>query len=171
MKPTRRSTVLVFLVILGITSCMQEQPTKQYYDESPEIEIAKKVIDAFEQGDLKAYRSLFSDTAKLWHNESYVLNPGKTIDEQMVMLESYFTSSEYRIYENEIWEMIIQDEGANWVHFWADFRTKLNGDETEVKNVIHLAFSIYDNKVVYEAGIWDNLPFFLAQQRLEMIEE
>lgn len=167
----KKTSLLFVAILIVVTSCSEEQSSKQYFEESPEIEIAKKVIDAFEQGDLEAYRSFFSDTAKLWHNESFVLNPGKTIDEQMVMLESFFTTSEYRIYENEIWEMIIQDAGANWVHFWADFRTKLIGDETEVINVVHLAFSIYDNKVVYEAGIWDNLPFYLAEQRIKMMSE
>jgi len=159
------------VLLIGATACQTEQTKKQYFEESPEIEIAKKAIKAFTNGDLEVYRSCYADTAIFWHNVYFTKDPGITIDEQLNFLSSILDFQEYYYYEDEIWEMIIQNDGENWVHFWGNFITKYSGDSIEISVPIHFAFSIVENKIVYEAGFWDNLPFYLAEQRLAAMNE
>jgi hypothetical protein len=155
------------LTLFTFISCQQEKTTKQYFEESPEIEVCKKVFDAYLKGDLEAYRSCYADTARLWHNQYYLEHPGKTIDEQIKMLESAIPRMAYYDYEGEIWEMIVQNTGVNWVHFWGKFVGKYFADDEEIELFVHFAFNVIDDKIVYETGIWDSLPFYLAEQRMQ----
>jgi hypothetical protein len=158
---------ILSLALIASTSCQQEQTTKQYFEESPEIEVCKKAVKAFQEGDAETYRSCYADTVRIWHNQYWVKYPGKTIDEQMELLKRVHAMQENYRYEGEIWEMIIQDNGQNWVHFWAQTHTKLKGDDEKIEFVIHIAFSVVDNKIVYETLVYDNLPFYLAEQRMQ----
>ena len=40
-----------------------------------------------------------------------------------------------------------------------------------IEAAVHIAFGVVGDKIVYEAGFWDNLPMYLAQQALETEEE
>ena len=165
MKKIIPLTLVVLL--LGITACQPEQTKKQYFEESPEIEIAKKAVKAFQDGDAETYRTCYADTARIWQNQYWGKYPGNTVDEQIELLKSIKARQEYFNFDGEIWEMIIQNEGANWVHLWADMHTKYVGDSVEIELPIHVAFSVIDNKIVYESVIFNSLPFFLAEQRLK----
>ena len=155
------------VLLIGVTACQTEQTKKQYFEESPEIEIAKKAVKAFQDGDAETYRSCYSDTVRIWQNQYWTKYPGKTINEQMELFESVHATTEYYRNEGEIWEMIIQDNGQNWVHYWAETHTKYKGDDEEIIVVGFIAFSVVDNKIVYESAVFDNLPFYLAEQRLK----
>lgn len=159
------------VILMGITACQTEQTKKQYFEESPEIEIAKKAVKAFEEGDAETYRSCYADTAKIWQNQYWGKYPGKTIDEQMELLKTVHETQEYYSYEGEIWEMIIQNTGDYWVHFWANLHTKYIGDDDDIESVVHIAFRIIDDKIVYELLVLDILPFYLAEQRLKAKSE
>lgn len=159
--------LIAIAILIVIISCKTGQMKKQYYEESPEIEIAKKATQAFQDRDPETYRSCYSDTARLWHNKYWAGNPGNTIDEQMELFKNVWSILEYYTYEGEIWEMIIQNGGTSWVHMWADLRTKYIGDSVEIELPVHFAFSVIDNKIVYETGIFNDLPFYLAEQRLK----
>jgi len=158
---------ILALSLTLVAFCQQEQSSKQYFEESAEIDIAKKAIDAYLKGDLETIRSCYADTARLWHNQYWLDHPGKTIDEQINSLESALPTLSYYNYEGEIWEMIVQNTGVNWVHFWAKWVAKYIGDDEELEIVVHFAFNVIDNKIVYESGIWNHLPIHLAQQRLK----
>jgi hypothetical protein len=158
---------LVTLLLIATISCKQEQTAKQYFEESPEIELCKKAVKAFQDGDAETYRSCLADTVRIWQNQYWTKYPGKTIDEEMEFFKTVHATQEYYRYEGEIWEMIIQDSGQNWVHFWAETHTKLKGDDEKIEFVIHIAFSVVENKIVYESVIFDYLPFYLAEQRMQ----
>jgi len=158
---------ILALALIASTSCQQEQTTKQYFEESPEIDIAKKAVKAFQEGDAETYRSCYADTVRIWQNQYWTKYPGKTIDEQMELFKRVHATQEYYRYEGEIWEMIIQDNGQNWVHFWAETHTKFKGDDEKIELVAHIAFSVVDNKIVYESAVFDYLPFYLAEQRMQ----
>ena len=164
----KHSTLIPFcLVILFILGAYQQQhSTQQYFEDAPEIDTAKKAVRAFQDGDLETYRQCYADTAIFWHNERFT-NPGKTLQEQLSFVESIYEMQEYYYYEDEIWEMIIQNDGTNWVHFWGTLITRYKGDNQEIQVPVHFAFSLVDNKIVYEGGIWDGVPFYLAEQRME----
>ncbi|GEM_PF-2130775 len=158
---------IVTAILIGIVACQNEPVKKQYFEEAPEIEIAKKAVNAFENNDPESYRTCFADTVKFWHNQNWVTESGLTMDEQLQVLENVLSNKEYFRYENRIWEMIIQDGGMHWVHFYANLKTKFIGDDVEIDVPIHIAFGVVDNKIVYELGIFDMHPFYLAEQRLK----
>lgn len=154
------------LLLIGFTACQTEQTKKQYFEESPEIEVAKKAVMAFQEGDAETYRSCYADTVRIWQNQYWTKFPGKTIDEQMELFENVQEATEYYRNEGEIWEMIIQNNGQNWVHYWSETHMKFKGDVEEIVVVGFIAFSVVDNKIVYESAFFDNLPIYLAEQRL-----
>lgn len=160
---------IVTAILIGMAACRNEPVKKQYFEEAPEIDIAKKAVNAFQNNDPETYRTCFADTVRFWHNQNWITEPGLTMDEQIQVLQNVLSTKEYYRYENGIWEMIIQDGGTHWVHFWAILKTKYIGDAVEITVPIHIAFSVVDNKIVYESGIHNQLPFYLAEQRIKEV--
>ena len=64
-------------------------------------------------------------------------------------------------------KQLIEDCGEGGGHWWAGAHTKLKGDDEKIEFVIHIAFSVVDNKIVYETLIYDYLPIYLAEQRVQ----
>ena len=83
---------------MGVSACQQEKTSKQYFEESPEIEIARKAVLAFQKGDAETYRSCYTDTVKIWQNQYFSRHPGKTISEQLEILETIKATTEYTKY-------------------------------------------------------------------------
>lgn len=158
---------IVIAILTSVAGCQNEPVKKQYFEEAPEIEIAKKAVNAFQNKDSETYRTCFADTVRFWHNQNWVTVPGQTMDQQLQVLENVLSTKEYYRYEDQIWEMIIQDGGTHWVHLWANLKTKYKGDSEVIDIPVHFAFSVADNKIVYELGIFDTLPFYLAEQRIK----
>ena len=144
--------LLVALGILLIPCHLQSQTSKQYFEECPEIDLGKKLVKAYLDQDWETYRSCYSDTARIWQNAWYSSDLGNSI------------------YEETIWEMIINNNGDKWVHFWGKWVGKLSPDSEELAVPVHLAFGVVADKVVYEAGFWDNLPMYMAQKKMEKEE-
>jgi hypothetical protein len=158
---------MVIAILTGMAGCQNQPVKKQYFEEAPEIEIAKKAVNAFQNNDPETYRTCYADTARFWLNQDWVTQPAETLDERLQVLEDVLSSKEYYRYENQIWEMIIQDNGTHWVHLWANMKTKYIGDNVEIDVPVHFAFSVIDNKIVWELGIFDMLPSYLAEQRIK----
>ncbi|WP_340114058.1 hypothetical protein [Maribellus mangrovi] len=164
----KRLDFLIMLAILfGMAGCQNEPVKKQYFKEASEIELVKKAAIAFQNNDPETYRSCFADTARFWHNQNWVTDPGLTMDEQLQILKMVVSNKEYYRYEDPIVEMIMPDDKTHWVHYWAILKTKYIGDDVEITVPIHFAFSIVDNKIVHEYGLHDSLPFYLAEQRIK----
>ena len=158
------------LGILLIPCCLQSQTTKQYFEECPEIDLGKKLIKAYLNQDWETYRSCYSDTVRIWQNAWYTSDPGITLEEEIKATKDFVSKLATYTYEETIWEMIVNNNGDKWVHLWGKWVGKLtpNGDELVVP--VHIAFSVIGDKIVYEAGFWDNLPMHFVQQELEKEE-
>ena len=161
-----KKLVFFITVIAFCISCQENQPSKHYFEQSPEIDIAKKAIDAYLKQDWEIFKSLYSDTARIWHNEYYAKNPGLSIDEVIESNKEPLASLVYYRFEGELWEMIVNNKGEKWVHFWGNWVAKLAEEGEDVEIPVHIAYGVVDNKIVYEAGFWDNFPLFLAQQAI-----
>lgn len=158
---------LIILVLIGIYSCQEEQVQKQYFEDSPEIDIAKKAIDAYLKQDWVTYKSYYSDTAKIWDNVWSDSDPGTTIDENIEGMKASTSSLVSYSFEESIYEMIISNDEEKYVYFWGKWTGKFTEDGDNVVVPVHIAFNVVDNKIVAEYGFWDNLPIYLAQQALE----
>lgn len=158
-------TQIFLLLALGIfllSACQETQNSKQYFEECAEIDLTKKLIDAYHEQDWATFRSCYSDTARIWKNVWYTSDPGVTIDESITEIKENAANIFYYKYEETVWEMIIDNEGNKWVHLWGKWVAKFTSESDKIVIPAHIAFGVVGDKVVYEAGFWDNLPLFLA---------
>ena len=163
----KKYLILLFVfVLIGIYSCQELQVPKQYFDASPEIDLVKTTFDAVLNQDWETYRSCYSDTAKIWENTDF-LDPGISIDKVIESMKSFIPLYTNYSYENQVWEMIIDNKGETWVYVWAKFVGKLSEVDDDIVIPFHTAYRVTGDKIVYEYGFWDNLPIYLAMQALE----
>lgn len=158
-----KKIVYTLTLLIIFSSCQEKQVAKQYFEDCTEIDMAKTVMDSYLKQDWVKLKSVYSDTARIWQNKWFSSDPGMTVDE-VIEGDKAFVSmlDEYR-YDETIWEMIIQDSGIKWVHFWGNSIGRFQGDSVELEVPAHIAFGIVEDKIVYEAGFWDNLPGYLLQ--------
>lgn len=166
MKSNLKLLSFVVLIAAFCFSCQEKQVPKHYFDQSPEIDIAKKAVDAYLNKDWVTVKSCYSDTAKIWHNVYWAKNPGKSIDEAIEESKTGLASIVSYKYEGIMWEMIINTNDEKWVHFRGNWIGKLSEESDEIEIVVHIDYCVAGGKIVQEAGFWDNLPLYLAQQKL-----
>ena len=164
-----KKTIFSFLSVLLFlfTCCQQEQNKKQYFEQSPEIELAKKLMDSYLNQDWEALRSYYSDTARIWNNVWYTSHPGISVDQYISDTKEFVSTLAEYSYEDEVWEMIVNNDGQKWVHFWGNWVGILTQTGNKVEVAAHLAYGVVGDKVVYLSLFVDTLPIYLAQQRLE----
>lgn len=150
------------LIVAVILFSCQTAP-KQYFSASPEIELIKKTNAAYVSGDFKTMRTAYVDTAKVYDNTwdpEKALTPDGFLTALQTNLEKY---SEYKIGDDAIYEMIINDEGQKWVHNWFLWSGK-HENGTVVEMPIHISFLMVDNKVAFQANMYNMVPAYLANQ-------
>ncbi len=76
-----------------------------YYRESPEIDLCKRMIDAYLNGNWDVYQDFYADTARIRRNKSE-MTPQQLIAYHQKALESV---SAYSM-DPPIWEMIVTDK-------------------------------------------------------------
>jgi hypothetical protein len=162
--------LLLFFGIFLIFSRQENLTTKQYYEECAEIDLAKKLIEAYLDQDWETYRSCYSDTARIWQNAWHTSDPGITPEEEIKATKDFVSKLASYTYEETIWEMIVNNAGDKWVHLWGKWVGKLTPNSDELVVPVHIAFGVIGDKIVYESGFWDNLPMHLVQQELEKEE-
>jgi hypothetical protein len=152
--------VIFFLTVVCFIAC--QQPEKQYFESSPEIDNVKKSIQAFLNQDWAAFRSIYADSAKVAANtsdEGKYLNNDQHIEEEKALFLNF---TDMKI-EDAVYSMIITDKGEKWVLLWFDFSAKTKGG-VEVNVTGHEKFLFVDGKVVFQKNFYDNLPIYLSMQ-------
>lgn len=160
----------IILVLIGSFSCQEEQESKQYFEDCPEIETAKKLTEAFLSQDWETFKSCFSDTAKIWEN-SWYLSPSMTVEENIEGMKALVSPLYGYTFEETIFEMVITNEGEKCVYFWGKWIGKFSENGDEIIIPVHSAYLFIDNKIIYEFDFFDSLPLYLAQQALEKEDE
>lgn len=156
-----RKLILLFAAFFILISCNNEP---RYKTASPEIEMAKKSIEAYEAGDWETWVNKFSTEAKIYHNN---WDKFKTSDEAVEghkkMLKNFST---YGYIKDPIFfEMVIDDEGKKWVNYWAVWEgVSVNG--TEIKIPVHMSSNYKDGKVVAEYGFWDTHSLMIIMDEI-----
>jgi hypothetical protein len=153
------------LGLLALAACQE----KQYFKESPEIDLVKKGIAAYFSGDWDTFRAGYADTAKIavnvWDEDKWV-GPDAYIEGLKSNLTNY---AEYNIGENPVYEMIVTDEGDKWVHAWFLHSGKTNGGK-DVTTPVNVSFFVKDNKIAMQIDIFNALPGYLARQPADSME-
>ena len=73
---------LLFALVAGlfIASC-QVPVEKQYFSESSDIDLGKKLLKAYLAQDWDAYPELYADTARIWRNKNWTKDEGFTVQQ------------------------------------------------------------------------------------------
>jgi len=144
-----KKTLLLALCALVFIACQEQR----YFSSSPEIDIAKKSIEFYKNGDWENWISKFADNAKIYHNNwDKSKTSADAVAGHKAMLAN-FSSYEY-LDEPIFFEMIVKDNGEKWVYYWATW-VGISLDGKELKIPLHMASNYKDGKVVAEYGFWD----------------
>jgi hypothetical protein len=160
---------LILLSLLAILSCKNQD---RYTTTSPEIDIAKEHLQAYENGDWEIWSEQYTDSSKIFHNnwEKALTSTEALKGHQLII--SYLESYEY-IDEPVFYEMVIDDDGKKWVNFWGVWHGVVADTGTELKIPVHLSINYVDGKVAEEYGFWDTSKLIeaLDESDLEKPEE
>ncbi len=140
--------LVAFLMFLG---CQKEQ---RYTTSSPEIDIAKEHIQAYEDGDWETWKKQYTENSKIYHNNWDVARTSSEALNGHKLIISRLSSYKY-LDEPMFFEMIIDDNGKKWVNFWAVWQGTLKANNATLKIPVHLSINYKDGKVVEEYGFWD----------------
>ena len=154
---------LLGLTILLFVAC-QNQP-QRYFEASPEIEIVKAGIKAYEAQDWDTWKANFADTAKIFHNA----NKGGSPDELMVGMKQMISNfSAYGFSkENAEIEMIIDKDGDTWVNYWNTWGGKAKVTDKKISVPVHLTLQFIDGKIVQEYAYYDTANIGAAIAEIE----
>jgi len=152
---------LFSVLLLG---CEKQQ---QYFPESAEIDLVKEALEVYLARDWDKYRSFYSETAGIYHNQTWLNEaPGMSPDEMIESTKEFYSGiSETRI-DGQIWEMVITGNGYHWVHFWGIWVGKLEGSDKPIEVPVHASFNIIEGKIATEVSFFDNLKIYLEQQAI-----
>jgi hypothetical protein len=152
----------LFCAGLSLLVACQQAP-QQYFESGPEIDMAKKSVQAYLDADWETMRSLFADTAKIagnaWNPEDFV-----NVDQ---WIEGFKTERldfpEVSIGDDAIYNMIVTNDGDKYVLAWLNWTGK-SKDRKEVSSPVHLFFQCKGGKFAFHGGIFNALPGYLALQ-------
>jgi steroid delta-isomerase-like uncharacterized protein len=155
----------IFILILTLavaTAC--EQKDTRYTQQSPEIDIVKKVINGYnsQQYDL----TVFADTSKTFFNTK--TNPIELKDIAAYHQGNDANYSERRFLDkDQEFEMVVTDDGQTWVNAWLDWRGTLKESGKVIDMPVHLTYRFVDGKIVRTVGFWDPTEIVMELQNIE----
>lgn len=167
-QPTKTMKIS-YLIVLGLglimASCMAPVQ-KQYFTESSDIDLGKKVVEAYLAGDWEAYPELYSDTARIWINENWTTKEGFTVQQYVEdMKNGLETVSSYN-FDPQVWESVINADGEHWVHFWGVWQGHSEATNKDYETVVHATMLVVDNKIVLQGDIFNDTEITLDMMAL-----
>ncbi len=153
---------LLGLAIVFFTAC--DQKDTRYTQQSPEIDIVKKVIQDYNE---KVYSmSDFADTSKTYFNTK---TDFLTVDELVEYHQGNDANYSSRgfLEEDQEYEMVVTDEGHTWVNAWLDWQGTVKESGKVIDMPIHLTYRFVDGKIVTTYGYWDPTEIVLELQDIE----
>jgi hypothetical protein len=167
MKTSKFSIIIAGILFAG---CMTPAE-KQYFQESADIEIGKKVINAYLAGDWATAAENYADTARIWRNVSWETNPGFTVEEYIADLKEPLEVTSSYDFDPQNWESIITDDGQHWVHFWGVWKGANTATEKDYEIVVHVSMEVDNGKIVRQADIFNDTQITMDMMALQMEAE
>jgi len=166
-----KTSFVVLLGVILIIAYYQTPVEKQYFTESSDIDLSKKLMDAYLAGDWDAYPGLYTDTARIWRNKNWTKDEGFTVQQYIDDLKSTLEPVSSYKFENQTWLSIINDDGDHWVHFWGVWvgHNELNNKDYEIP--VHVATLIVDNKIVGQGEFFNEAEVALDMSALAQEKE
>ena len=160
----RNSYFFIAISLFFLLSCTQQktnQNTTSVVNEGKQIESLKGLITSFTAADWEAYRSHFTEEAKVAHN-IWWNTPDATlsIDEMLTQHQWNRKHLFASLTVNEgIYEIITQEDGSQFGHVWIEFTTRGYENEEEIKIPVNLSFAMEGEKVSFEWAFYDTSKF------------
>lgn len=147
-----KKLVLIGLAVILFIAC-QQQEKKRYFSESPEIDVLKAGIDAYESGDWVKWKSHFADNGEIYVNSKDSI----TVDERLAQLKGATESlSSYGFDRDNEWiEMVIDSEEETWVYYWAQWNGEFSNSKKKISVPVHLSVQFEDGKIAEEHIYFD----------------
>ena len=159
---------LLFLLLTAFCFAACQQPKKQYFESSPEIDIVKKTVTAYLSQDWGTFRSMYADTAKIavnvWAPDKFI-TLDKHMENEKAGAENF---TDIKISNDIIYNMIISDKGEKWVLMWFNWSAKTKNG-VEVSTPVHEGLRFVGDKVVFHFANFNELPIYLALQPADSV--
>jgi hypothetical protein len=151
----------IFLVVAVCASCQNQK--KQWFDKSPEIDMVKKLDQAFAAGDWTTFRGSFADTAKIWVNTPWT-EPAISADSVTRAYKSAREGmSEIKLGKFAIYDMAETDKGDRWIHRWGVWEATFANGKTSTWTS-NANFKVVGGKIISASYFFNALPIYLANQ-------
>ena len=161
--------LLVCLVLIfGCDKSVPPPPEvqKRLFSESADIDVCKKIMDAYLKGDWDVYTELYTEDARIWRNRSWITDEGKTVPQLIEDLQlGLFNITSYG-FKDQTWINVINDEGEHWVFFWGIWAGQNSATGEEYIIPIQSSMQIVENKVSRQADFFNNSKIVVDQMSL-----
>ena len=149
------------LIVLAVVLASCQTQKKQWWGTSAEIDVIKKMDEAFVAGDLAAYRAAFADTTKVWFNQwtGTPISPD-TLVSNIAATRATLTSLKMN---DPYYEMIENDDGQRMVHRWIMWEATLTSGKSYTW-ASNADFIVSDGKIRTAYYIFNALPGYQANQ-------
>lgn len=164
-----KKILLLGLATVFFISCKNAEP--RYFSSSPEIDVAKAHIKAYNEGDWATWTSHYADTAKISHNTLDKSSPAEVLESLKGLLAG---ASSYGFTDKDIfYEMVIDDKDEKWVNFWGTWEGTLAANNQKLIIPVHLTVQFINGKIAEEHAYYDLSEYMMVMQKIEseMAEE
>jgi hypothetical protein len=162
-----KKIVLLFLAATTLFACQTNQVKTEtalatsgsVTTTGPDVDLIKKSITAWANGDWATYISTYADTAKSYHN-IWPLTTDTTVGAKMpVLIEGFKKQRELMdgnvTMGNSIIEVVTMPDGSKWGHVWVELSWK-SKKGVAGKSVLFDSYGINkDGKISFEWPIYD----------------
>lgn len=157
---------LLFAIGAGLIFASCQAPIeKQYFSESSDIDLGKKVMEAYLSADWDAYPKLYADTARIWRNKSWKKDKGFTVTQYVEdVIKTLESMSSYN-FESQVWHSIIINDGEHWVLFWGIWVGHNDATNKDYEIPVNLVMQVVDNKIVQQLEFYN-----IAELTVDMME-
>ena len=154
------------LLLAGLALAIMIGCTNQRYTQnSPEIDVVKSVLEAYDSKNWEAIPEHYNDTASIFFNTKTDAIKPQDIAAYHNQNDANFSARGFS--DDSEFEMVKTDDGNTWVNFWGTWKGTLAANGQELTVPVHLTARFVDGKIVEEHGLWDNAPMVLAMQEIE----
>ena len=147
--------LLILAGLLIVLSSCQNKSNERFTTSSKEIDLLKKGLENYEDGDWEAWIEQYTDSSKIYQNTwTTWKTPNETkINHQQVIAQL----SSYSFDKKDLFfEQIIDDRGRTWVNFWGLWKGTLKVNNKIIEIPVHLTILFDKGKVVNEYGYWNS---------------
>lgn len=160
-----KKTIFIAMLATTLFACSTTGEKKEtttsgssFLQAGPEVDLIKKVVTAYSNGDWATMASYYSDTAKSWHNNDTVaMNMKDRIELFKKQRENIDGPVEVGTSNFEVVTVANpepQYKDIKWGHAWVRFKFKEKEGALK-SNLTFSSLAIKDGKIIWEQVIYD----------------